>query len=79
MQNSAGDTNDSLYQAMLLQKQQNRHTQELQQVDVTESIATRKTRAEDARSVVTASTHYQTNARYPPHSTLLYFVIFLLE
>ena len=63
---SSSDVNDSLYQALLLHKQQMATKEQSIAGSIrclSEANAMRRTQAEDASSVVTASTHYQTNAR----------------
>ena len=66
MQPSPEEANDSLYQALRLHQL---HIANMQQSiagniqSVNEAHALWKTQATDASSVVTASTHYQNNAR----------------
>ena len=67
MQSSPEETNDSLYKALLSHKQQANSRQQSIAGSIkslNEANAMRRTQAEDAPSVVTASTHYQSNARY---------------
>jgi uncharacterized protein involved in exopolysaccharide biosynthesis len=63
---STAETNDSLYQALLSYKQQTASQQQCIAGSVqcvSEASAMRRMQAQDASSVVTASTHYQSNAR----------------
>jgi hypothetical protein len=66
MQSSPEEANDSLYQALLSHKQQVASRQQSIAGSIkclSEASAMRRTQAEDASSVITASTHYQSNAR----------------
>jgi hypothetical protein len=66
LQSSPEETNDSLYKALLSHKQQANSRQQSIAGSIkslNEANAMRRTQAEDAPSVVTASTHYQSNAR----------------